>query len=206
MRLTAPATALASLLLAFPAAAEVKIGYVDFRRALNEVEEGKGARASLKRDFDEKQKILAKEEAEVKALQAEFEKQVAVLSDDAKRDKAMEIDRRMRDAQTKLLSFQKEISEREQEVTRTIGDKMEAITREIAEAEGFTLVFERNNSGLIVGPPSLDLTSQLVRRYNEQHKPGTEAKKNGGEKKADKKKADDKKAEDKKATPAAKTP
>jgi outer membrane protein len=205
MRLTALATALAALLLAAPAAAELKIGFVDFRRALNEVEEGKAARASLKRDFDEKQKILAKEEADVKALQTEFEKQVAVLSDDAKRDKAMEIDRRMRDAQSKLMAFQKEISEREQEVTRTIGDKMESITREIAEAEGFTLVFERNNSGLIVGPASLDLTNQLVRRYNEQHKGnGEPAKKAGGEKKAEKKKADDKKPEDKKPTPAAK--
>lgn len=218
MRLTASAPvlagllvpALAGLLAAAPAAAEeLKIGYVDFQRALNEVEEGKAARASLKRDFDEKQKILDKEKADVEKLQAEFEKQAAVLSDDAKREKLIEIDRRARETAMRLQGFQKDLSEREREMTRGIWDKMVAITHEISDAEGFTLVFEKNDAGLVVGPTSLDLTNELIRKYDGRYKgDGAPVKKKAeGEKKAapaKKKGAGEKKAEgeDQAATPA----
>ncbi len=202
MRHIALIPALAGLLLAAApaAAADLKIGYVDFRRALNEVEEGKAAKASLKRDFDEKQKVLDKDKADLERMQAEFEKQAAVLSEDAKRDKAVEIQRRMQEAQGRLMSFQKELSEREGEVTRSIIDKMEALTREVADAEGFTVVFEKGNAGIVVAPPSLDLTNEVVRKYNAKYKAGAEKK---AEKKKDDKKADAKKGEGKKAEPKA---
>jgi outer membrane protein len=88
----------------------------------------------------------------------------------------------------KLQQFQKELSERERDMTRGIYEKMVAITHEIAAAEGFTMVFERNDAGLIVAPPSLDLTDEMVRKFNARYKPGSEGsrpKRSGGDKKKD---------------------
>jgi len=163
-----PLTAALSLaLLLVPAAvrAEVKIGYVDFQRALNEVDEGKSAKALLKKDFDAKQKQLDAKKAEFDKLQAEFEKQAVVMSDQAKRERAQDLDRRAREMQALFVNLQKDLSEREQQVTRGIGDKMAGIVREIAEADGFTMVLEKG-AGLIYAPPSLDLTNELIRKYN----------------------------------------
>ena len=170
-------SALAGLLLAAApvAAAELKIGYVDFQRALNEVEEGKIAKANLKRDFDDKQKQLDKDKTDLERLQAEFEKQAGVMSEEAKRDKAIEIDRRMREAQGKAMGFQKELSDREREVTRGMFDRMLTLTREIADADGLTYVFDK--SSLLVAPPAADVTNELVRKYNERFKPGEEKEK-----------------------------
>lgn len=191
------ALALAILLLAAPAAAETKIGYVDFQRALNEVDEGKAAQGTLKKDFEEKQKQLDKDKTDLDRMQAEFEKQAAVLSEEARRDKAIEIQKRMAEAQGKLMAFQKELADRERGATRAIFDKMVAITREIADADGVTLVFEKNDAGIVVAPPSLDLTNELVRKYNARHPPGASGDK--ADKKAAAPKADKKKAEPKKA-------
>ena len=186
MRTLAVVPALAGLLLAAaPAAADVKVGYVDFQRALNEVEQGKAAKASLQKDFADKQKVLDKDKTDLEKMQADFEKQAAVLSDEAKRDKAMEIQRRMNEAQGRLVGFQKELSEREREATRVIFEKMDGLVREISEAEGFTFVFEKNNAGIIVAPPANDLTNELIRKYNARYKVGAHE---GAEKKADKKK------------------
>ena len=137
--------------------------------------------------------MLDKDKADLEKMQAEFEKQVAVLSEDAKRDRAMEIQRRMGEAQGRLVGYQKELSEREREATRAIIEKMEGLVREIADAEGFTIVLEKTYAGIIVAPASLDLTNELIRKYNGRFKPGAE-------KKADKKveKKGDKKAEKKK--------
>lgn len=148
------------------AAADLKIGYVDLQRAVSEVEEGKAARAQLKREFDEKQKKLDAKEAELKRLQAEFEKQAVVLSEAAKRDKAAELERKFGEAQALLRQLQQELGGRERELMGSLFDKMGQIVKEIAEAEGFTFVLEKNQSGIMYAPSSLDVTNEVVRKYN----------------------------------------
>ncbi len=162
---------------AVPAAAraEQKIGYVDLQRALNEVDEGKAAKALLQKDFAEKQKTLDAKKAEFEKLQADFEKQSVVMSEQARKDKTADLDRRARDLQGLFVNLQKELSDRERDATRGIFDRMNGIVREIAEADGFTYVFEKG-AGIVYGPPSLDLTNELIRKYNMKY-PGSGAKK-----------------------------
>ena len=67
------------------ARAQQKIAYVDLQRALNEVEEGKAAKAALKKEFDSKQKALDERKTEFDRLRTDFEKQAAVMSEEARR-------------------------------------------------------------------------------------------------------------------------
>jgi outer membrane protein len=164
--------ALGLALAAAPAAAQTKIGYVDLQRALNEVDDGKAAKALLKKDFEEKQRQLDAKKAEFEKLRGDFEKQAVVMSDQAKRDKAAELDKRAMELQQVYQQLQQELMKREQEMTRGIFDKMSAIVREIAEADGFQMIFERSDAGLVYAPPSLDVTNELVRKYNARHPGG----------------------------------
>ncbi len=171
---------LPSLLLALAAVpavarAEQKIGYVDLQRALNEVEEGKTAKALLQKDFAEKQKQLDAKKAEFERLQADFEKQSVVMAEQARKDKTADLDRRARELQALFMNLQKDLSERERDATRGIFDRMNAIVRDIAEADGFTYVLEKG-AGIVYAPASLDLTNELIRKYNAKY-PGGGAKK-----------------------------
>lgn len=173
---------LAALALALaPAAAraESKFGYVDLQRALEEIDEGKAAKAQLKKEFDEKQKQLDQRTDEVKRLDADFQKQSMVMAPDAKAAKAAEIERKKVEVQQFFVGLQQELAGKEREVTRGIFDKMVGMVREQAEAEGFTMVFDRNT--VLYAPPSLDITNELVRKYNARHGAG----KGGPAKKAD---------------------
>jgi len=177
---------LAALAIAAPfapaaSAADLKIGYVDLQLALNEVDEGKAAKAQLKKDFDEKQKRLDREQTDLKRMKEDLDKQAVVMADEARREKQAELDRKFMEVQGLFVQLQKELSEREREVTRGIFDKMTQIIREIAEADGFTLVFERTDAGLIYAPKSLDLTSDLIRKYNARFKSGGDAAKKKAE-------------------------
>ncbi len=199
MRTALRTTALLALALA-PALvrAEQKLGVVDLQRALNEVDEGKAAKALLKKDFDEKQKQLDVKKSEFDKLQVDFEKQAVVMSDAAKKEKAADLDRRARELQGLFVQLQKDLSDREREATKGIFDRMAVIVQEIAEAEGFTIVLERG-AGVVYAPASLDLTNELIRKYNTRHPGG------GAAKKSDSKKQDAKK-QDAKAVPGAGTP
>jgi outer membrane protein len=162
------------------ALAQQKVAYVDLQRALNEVEEGKVAKANLKREFDQKQKMLDEKKTEFEKLRADLEKQSVVMSEQARKDRQGEIERKGLELQTLFVQLQKELSEREREATRGIFDKMHAIVREIADQEGVSLVVQAE--ALVYAQPSLDITNELVRKYNARHKPGAAKKAEGAAK------------------------
>ncbi len=168
MSVTVRTAALAAVALALAPlaarAADIKLGYVDLQRALEEIDEGKAAKAQLKKDFDEKQKQLDQRTDEVKKLDADFQKQALVMAPDAKAAKSAEIERKKVEVQQFFVGLQQELAGREREVTRGIFDKMVGMVRELAEAEGFTMVLDRNT--VLYAPASLDVTNELVRKYN----------------------------------------
>lgn len=169
--------AVLALALAAPAVrADTKIGYVDLQRAIREVDEGRAATAVLKKDFDEKQRQLDGRRAEFEKAKADFEKQSALMNDQARRQKGAELEKKAMDLQQLFVQLQKDLSTREQEVTRGIVEKMTVLVREIAEGDGFTMVLERSDAGIVYAQQSLDLTNELVRKYNARH-PASGAKK-----------------------------
>jgi outer membrane protein len=64
-----------------------------------------------------------------------------------------------------FLSLQKDLSEREREAMRGIFDKLNGLVREVAEADGFSMIID-SASGLVYATPSLDVTNEVVRKYN----------------------------------------
>ena len=176
--------ALAGALVALPspARADTKVAYVDLQRALTEIDEGKAARAALKEEFDQKQKMLDERKGEFEKMRGDFEKQSSLMSDDARKEKQGEIERKGNELQGFFMQQQKELSDREREMTRGIFEKMSGIVHEIAEAEGVSLVVQ--SEALVYATPSLDLTNELVRKYNTRYKgasaPVPTAKKDSG--------------------------
>ncbi len=152
------------------ARAEQKIAYVDLQRALNEIDEGKVAKAALKREFDQKQKLLDDRKAEFDKLRADFEKQSVVMSDEARKAKQADVERKGVELQGLFVQMQKELSDREREATRGIFERMHGLVREIADSEGVSMVVTAE--ALVYATPSLDLTNELVRKYNARFKPG----------------------------------
>lgn len=170
MRIAPLVTALlAAATLAAPglASAEVKLGYVNSRRAATEVEEGKAAVAQVKREEAEKQKKLDEKKAELTKLKADLDKQAMVLSDKAKEEKALEFQQKLADAQQLLVQMEQQLQARQQELLGAVLKKMEPVVKEIAEANGLTMVLEEG--AVVYAPASLDLTSEVVRKYNAKY-------------------------------------
>jgi outer membrane protein len=149
------------------ARAEQKIAYVDLQRALLEVDEGKAAKSKLKAEFDRKQKALDAEQDSLKKDKEDLDKRSTVMTDDARREAEAKLQARLMDVTNHWQGMQKELGEQERQLTSGIFEKMQGVIAEIAQAEGLTFVFDRN-AGLVYAPPSLDLTNELVRRYNDK--------------------------------------
>jgi len=169
MRLSSLAlVAVAVTALSGVARADQKMAYVDLQRALLEVEEGKAAKASLKAEFDKKQKTLDAEQEELKKAKETLDRQSSAMTEDARQAKQQELMGNLQKVQQDYMKMQQELSEKERTLTQGIFQKMEGIIAEIAQAEGLTFVFDKS-AGLVYAPPALDLTNDLIRRYNDKY-------------------------------------
>jgi len=146
--------------------AQVRIAVVDLQRALNETEDGRRAKARLKRLFKQRQEELDKRQAELKALKEEIEKNLEVWSAQTKQKRIEEYQKAFIELQSTYVEYQRELAEKEAQETSQIIARMQAILRRIGQAEGYTLILERNEGGVVWVPGNLDLTDVVIQRYN----------------------------------------
>lgn len=159
-------------LISTVAHAEFKAAYVDIQRAVQEVDEGKAAKARLQKMADEKQKAFEKEQNQLKAELEAYTRQKAAMDDKVAAQKEGELQKKMFEFQQRAEKLRTELAESERKELGTIFPKLETLLGQIAQREGLTMVFDRSSSGLAWAPPSLDLTNELIRMYNAQFKGG----------------------------------
>jgi len=174
-----------SLAFAPLARAELKLGYVDLQRALGEVEEGRAAKARLQGMIEAKEKEITKEQEGLRKEKEVLDKQASAMSEEARIQKSNELQRKVMELAQKWEKARQDMSAKERTELQAIFGKMDPIIAAIAQREGMTMVFEKNDAGLVFAPPHLDMTNELVRRYNDQHKGQGEAKADAARQPAD---------------------
>jgi len=163
-----------SILSALPLAARaegMKIGYVDVQRAVQEVEEGKQARARLKSELEQKRANLDQKRTTLEKMKADYDKQAPVLSDEAKRKKQEELQKAFIEAQNEAGQMQEELSGKEQEAMSGISKRLLQVVAEVSDKESFTFVLDK--AALLYAPAASDVTNEVVRRYNERFGAGS---------------------------------
>jgi len=148
------------------ASAEVKVAYVDLQRALLEVEDGKKAKTELEKLKADRQKELDAAQTEVRKLKEAFDAQVQFMKPDVKQQKQMELAQKLQGLQQTFAEKQKELVRKEAELTKKIFGRMGKILATVGQKEGYTMIFEKTESSLLWAPKHLDLTNDLIRRYN----------------------------------------
>ncbi|MFW5966883.1 MAG: OmpH family outer membrane protein [Persicimonas sp.] len=144
-----------------------KIGYVDLQRALNSVEEGKQAKAKLEKDFEEKQQTLNEKQQEVKEMQESLESGAEMMNQETQQKKGVELQQEMAKLQEQYMEMQRDLAKKESEATQRIFSKMEEIIQDIAEEKDYDLVLEKTESSVLFAEDGMDLTDELIKRYNE---------------------------------------
>ncbi|MFO0727217.1 MAG: OmpH family outer membrane protein [Myxococcota bacterium] len=150
-------------------AADTLIGYVNLQRAILEVEEGKTAKNNLKATFDVKQKKLNDQESSLMKIKETIEKEAAIKDDPETRRKVADFQGKLMELQQTFVKEQKELQEAEQKELGVITGKMRKIIEEIGQSGSYTLILEIQDSRLLFAKPHLDLTNEVIRKYNAKY-------------------------------------
>ncbi len=152
--------------LARPASAEtgssVKIGYVDMQRALNDVNEGKAAKAKLEADGNAKKKKLEIMQNELKAMKEDLDKQRLILSKEALAEKEAKFQQKFIELQKTSMDFEKEFAEKEMSFIKPIGEKLQSVIQKMGSDEGYTMIVPV----AVYAGPGIDLTDKVIATYN----------------------------------------
>lgn len=151
---------------------KIKLAFVDLRRALNETTEGKKAMNKLTKLKEKLQVKIEKEEKKIMDMKESLEKQQkqGILNKDALQKKAEEYYQSVQELQQSYMRYQKELSAKEADLTQDILLKMQKIIEEIGRAEGYTMIYDRSSGAVVWAPSHLDLTDQLIQKYNVKFK------------------------------------
>jgi outer membrane protein len=156
--------AVAVLLLAPSALAEMKFAVVDVQRAVMDTEDGLRAQATLKKLFDKRQRELDARQERLQREREDIEKQSRVLSRDALQRRTEEWQRSMTELQGVFVEFNKELQKKQSELTQPVLNKVLSILRQVASTDGYDGIFERN--AVPYFRSDLDITDKVIQLYN----------------------------------------
>jgi outer membrane protein len=145
-------------------AEDMKVGFVDMQRALTETDDGKKAKDKLKKNFDQKQKELDEQQNALRKDKEDLDKKRTLIPADKVHEKEAELGARLEKLQQTYMRLQQELAAQEQKETGKIFERMNKIIQEIAASENFSLIVDK--TALVFAKPHLDLTNELIRRYN----------------------------------------
>lgn len=174
--LSAALLTMALLPLATPvqAAEAFKMGVVDPQSVLEKSKAGKKALDGLKEYVSTRQKLLARDEEDLRNYEKQLKEQSAKLSDTEKKEKETQFRAKIQDYQKRAQEFNQELQGKQKELVDDYMKKISVATQTVAEKGGFALVVDKGSEQtvkiVIYSKDTIDLTDQVIKEFDRTNK------------------------------------
>jgi len=167
-RLTVRVAMLAVIMMAMamPAVAQSKIAVIDVQRVVTESDPGKEVMQKLRVLSDAKAQEGQNLQQGMATLQDQFNKQRFTVSEQRQAEMSKEIE----DTQIAIRRFQDDAQRELQEAQRRelggLEERILPIINQVGQAEGYTLIFNKFQSGLVYADEAVDVTDRVIQMFN----------------------------------------
>jgi outer membrane protein len=151
-------------------AAELKIGFVDIQKAVNECNAGKEAKKAITKEVEKIQRLIIEKQRELQTMKESLDKQGPMLNPEARTTKEKEYQNKLREFQRWGEDIQNEINQKRMEMERNISLGLQRVIKKLGEEEGYALVLERNENIVLFASKSIDLTDRVIKIFDVQKK------------------------------------
>lgn len=159
------ALAAALALVAAPAWAELKVGYVNAVKVIEEAPQGESALKKLEAEFGPRDKKLVAMQGRIKQIEDELEKNALLLKDSERRAKEHEIVVLKRDLRRATQEFREDYNLRRNEELASLQKLVFNAIVEIAKQENYDLIL---HEGTIYASKKVDLTDKVLKRLGKK--------------------------------------
>lgn len=153
-------------------AADLKIGYANLQKALNDSEAGLKAKEDLKNEAKKLEDELNVKQESLKKMKEEIDKKASVWNKETKEAKEAEFKAKSQEFQKQFMQYGDDLNKRKQDSEAQIIEDLRDVVEDIAKKKGYTYVFEKAVGGLLYAPPEADITEDIIKAYNKKYKAG----------------------------------
>jgi len=143
-----------------------KFAFIDIQAVASNSAEGKAATAKLDELRKKKNtELLAKSNA-LKAMQDKLQSGGSVLNDAARSQLEKDIEKGQRDLQYAQTDAQTEVQDLTNQLQGEFQDKLNPVIEQLRADKGLLFIFSIRDSGIIAAEPGLDLSSEIIKRFD----------------------------------------
>jgi outer membrane protein len=165
---------IASFVASTHAADAFKMGVVDPQSVLEKSKAGKKALDGLKEYVSTRQKLLARDEEDLRNYEKQLKDPVSKLSETEKKDKETHFRAKIQDYQKRAQEFNQELQGKQKELIDEYMKKISVATQTVAEKGGFSLVVDKGSEQtvkiVIYNKDTIDLTEQVIKEFDRTNK------------------------------------
>jgi len=145
-------------------AAELKIGYVNAVKVIEEAPQGEAALKKLEAEFAPRDKQIVEMQNKLKQLEQELEKNALVLKDAEHRSKEFEIVSLKRDLRRATQEFREDYNLRRNEELAALQKIVQKTIADIAKQENYDLILE----SAVYASNKADITDKILKRLGKK--------------------------------------
>lgn len=151
---------LVCLIFALPAAAELKVGYVQVDKILQEAPQTAESGKKLEKEFSPRSQELDRLAKQIKDQESALDKDALTISENDRRNKERDIQNLKTEFQRKQRELREDISIRKNEELSLLQDRVNKAVQSVAEAEGYDLIVY---SGVAYAKKTIDITDKVLK-------------------------------------------
>ena len=151
-------------------AAELKVGFVNAAKVLEQAPQADAARAALEKEFSPRDKSLLKLQKEMRKLESRLTRDGAIMSESERRKLERDIISRKRDVKREQEEFREDLNIRRNESFDKLRRRVYEVIVDISKKEKYDLVV---SDGVVYAADRIDITDKVVGRLKQEFKRST---------------------------------
>ena len=151
-------------------AEDAKFGVVDVDQVLNSIEEGKAAKDELMRKQKEAEDTLRQMFEEFAKDKEAFEKRVEshAVKDEVLQLEQLDLMEKQAEIQNKQKALEAKVKMTHERLVGPLSKEIFELIQQMGKEDGYTMIFLRASAGVLYTRESIDLTDEVIKRFNKK--------------------------------------
>ena len=150
----------------------INIAFVDTKEIIADSDAGKDASAQLEGFIESKKKEIESRRQELVTLKKEYDQSQDKLSKEEREAKAQTFLSQQRGFEQFVSQARNEIAQKDQKLTQSLIPEVERIIRKMAYSNGYLMVVDVNTGRVIYHSKKKDITSNVLDEFNKRYNVG----------------------------------
>lgn len=144
----------------------LKVGVVNSTDVLMKSQEGKKVTAQIESKNKTLQEDLARIDEKIRELETKLNTQSLTLSQEALNNLMSDLDKRRTERARFVEDSRREMTDLQARLFQKLQNELRPIIEEIGKEKNLDLIFDVGNSGIIYFNPAVDLTAEVILKYD----------------------------------------